>query len=989
MEPGRWQITRCRFLVEGTFEVIATATDAAGNSGLDATSNELTIDIPDVTPPTVTIDALDTFDRSPELTGTIDDPTATIVVSVGGSDFGATNNGDGTWTLASGVIPDLNVGIFEVVVTATDPSLNEGMDATNNELRILPAATTASAATGVTTNGFTANWLAAGGGVNTYLLDVSDRPDFSQFVSVYDDFNTSGAISETITSLDYSAAFFYRVRVVYNSMDTSAYSNSIQVTTLTDPETANDSLALVSIYQNTDGENWTDNTNWLTGRLRSWAGITMNGTRVTTIDLNSNNLQGNFPELTGVLDQVTNLDVSNNEILTMGGIAGLDALSVLILSGNRLQFGSLESLVSVAPTVTVSPQKEILEAVLTLEEQGTTFVVDRTVTGTSNSYNWFRNGESFVNDGPTFEVDIQSFDDEGLFFVQVTNSLVPGLTLTTANVELRVSSLERDREALLNIFAALDGNNWTNGADWPNQDIVDWQGVTINNSRVTDLDLSGSNVQGDMPADITDVRSLQNIDLSNNSLTGLPDMTSLLNLLTLDVSSNLLDFGDLEPNAAISGINYDNQGAFALQAQPVNLERGSDFLLELSLGGSSNTYQWSVQGPVANGDLSGETNASIQINDISYDNMGDYTLRVQNSLVPGLTITSHPQTVNGITTINLFPTYINRLGADTPLDEGDGYLLKIGEQSQAFDSVQVVTVTPSGDLIFEDVILGDYLISIRTDTLLLRQVEGVIDSVELLPTYFESTFLWEEADTLRLRDEVSEDIFMQQQPRELTPEDGDGEVGLLVESDFDEEGVAGRLQVRRRVRRAGCSLRRRRRAGGGRVEQDEFELVAYKETDDEGRVTFDNLPPDTYRLNIEFPGIPMDTTSFIEFEVGANGMEQNTLTLEATVDEGGIAVEQVAALGFFRRYFKELDVFPNPADKELNIRYEKLLSTDVQVQILDLQGRILKEEEVRTGYNREMTMDVRDLNPGLYMLRFYDPESREHTIISYRILIAR
>ena len=78
------------------YEVIVTATDINSNVGSDATNNELEIE---TGAPVVTINALVTGDTTPELTGTINDISATINVTVNGSIYAATNNGDGTWTL--------------------------------------------------------------------------------------------------------------------------------------------------------------------------------------------------------------------------------------------------------------------------------------------------------------------------------------------------------------------------------------------------------------------------------------------------------------------------------------------------------------------------------------------------------------------------------------------------------------------------------------------------------------------------------------------------------------------------------------------------------------------------------------------------------------------------------------------------------------------------------------------------------------------------
>ncbi|ERP96697.1 hypothetical protein Q674_16680, partial [Acinetobacter sp. COS3] len=72
-------------------QVTATATDPAGNTSDPATATV------DGLAPAITIDDIITNDSTPALTGTVNDPTATVTVNVNGVDYPATNNGDGTW----------------------------------------------------------------------------------------------------------------------------------------------------------------------------------------------------------------------------------------------------------------------------------------------------------------------------------------------------------------------------------------------------------------------------------------------------------------------------------------------------------------------------------------------------------------------------------------------------------------------------------------------------------------------------------------------------------------------------------------------------------------------------------------------------------------------------------------------------------------------------------------------------------------------------
>ncbi|WP_372548999.1 BapA/Bap/LapF family large adhesin, partial [Acinetobacter pittii] len=102
----------------------STYTDLAGNLGtgdvLDGTDGFIV----DLVAPVVGFTDVTTNDDTPPLTGTIDDPTATVVVTVDGVDYPATNNGDGTWTLADNTLPILADGPHTVSVTATDVAGN-------------------------------------------------------------------------------------------------------------------------------------------------------------------------------------------------------------------------------------------------------------------------------------------------------------------------------------------------------------------------------------------------------------------------------------------------------------------------------------------------------------------------------------------------------------------------------------------------------------------------------------------------------------------------------------------------------------------------------------------------------------------------------------------------------------------------------------------------------------------------------------------------
>ncbi|EOX4838949.1 Ig-like domain-containing protein, partial [Vibrio alginolyticus] len=116
---GDWSITPDAPLADGT-TVTATASDEAGNESAPATV------VVDGVAPIVTVDDATTNDATPTLTGSVDDGTASVTVTVDGADYTATNNGDGTWTLADNTLASLADNSYTVTVTATDEAGNQG-----------------------------------------------------------------------------------------------------------------------------------------------------------------------------------------------------------------------------------------------------------------------------------------------------------------------------------------------------------------------------------------------------------------------------------------------------------------------------------------------------------------------------------------------------------------------------------------------------------------------------------------------------------------------------------------------------------------------------------------------------------------------------------------------------------------------------------------------------------------------------------------------
>jgi len=647
----------------------------------------------------------------------------------------------------------------------------------------------------------------------------------------------------------------------------------------------------------------------------------------------------------------------------------LTTLNAANVSNNVLPFESIERNLGVQG-ITFRPQKPVLEEVSPLENEGADVVLDRTIPGSPSTYQWFLNGAILAGEtDATLSLSAVTFENEGNYTVQAQNPNVSGLTLETTPIILRVSSLERDSVALRELYIATDGPNWTNTTGWIDGPLVTWNGVTVTDNRVSAVDVGGRELTGTVPIEFLDAVNLTMINLSSNALDSIPSFEGLENLTALDVSNNLLEFDDLEANVAVGGFLFDGQ-QLADMITTDSVEMGLDFTVSVDIGGQNNTYQWSRNGT----EIDGATQPSYLIEAIDRSNMGAYACEINNT-TPALVSLDFTSAIDSVLAIADMTGFVRIAGTeDQFLEDGTVQLLQV--TPTAYDTIRVNTLQPGGAYAFNRVILADYVI-----------VTDPTDRDAFLPTYHEQSIQWDLATVVPLnRDTIDIDVNVEGDPGEFTPDDGNGLIGGEIFTDFPDDN--GRLLARRRVQRVGCALRRRR--GQGRTEEDEFELVGYTMTDDEGRFSFENLPVGLYRLFIEYPGIPINEDAFTEFEVGMD-MDENGFTVSATVFEDGIAIDLVEETGVPYDYLEELSIYPNPVQDALFIRVNARQPFGIVFELLDLSGNTVISEEINSinlgnGIKR---LDVSGISPGIYLIRVKVPEFDNQLIRTGKVIIGQ
>ena len=101
-----------------------------------------------------------------------------------------------------------------------------------------------------------------------------------------------------------------------------------------------------------------------------------------------------------------------------------------------------------------------------------------------------------------------------------------------------------DRAALVALYNATGGANWTNNTNWlSNEPLSEWHRVeTDEDGRVTALRLVANELSGEIPAELANLTNLQVLSLSKNTLSGeIPaELANLTNLEGLDLLQNEL-----------------------------------------------------------------------------------------------------------------------------------------------------------------------------------------------------------------------------------------------------------------------------------------------------------------------------------------------------------------------------------------------------------------------------------------------------------------
>lgn len=286
----------------------------------------------------------------------------------------------------------------------------------------------------------------------------------------------------------------------------------------------------------------------------------------------------------------------------------------------------------------------------------------------------------------------------------------------------------------------------------------------------------------------------------------------------------------------------------------------------------------------------------------------------------------------------IFGTIMDSTGSI--ITDGNVYLYQFLDDLTPLTLVDSATIDSSGFYGFYYVEAGQYMVSAEAN---------ITVCPSCIPTYFGNVGYWADAGwmiTLCV-DSIAADIWLTQ----LSSMNGNGFCSGLIQLGTGK--TAGDPIP-------GIDISLEQVPGG---------IKAHTTSDQTGNYSFANVEPGTYRLLVDVPGLPMDSTYQFTISGTDTSFTDLNFTVDTTQGSGGIFVgyplsakQQVIKNNGFR-------IYPNPAADKFTFESRSGVN-GADVTITDLSGKEIWKMKNFSG--KSATIDLVNIPAGFYFLKMTD-----------------
>jgi Leucine-rich repeat (LRR) protein len=141
-----------------------------------------------------------------------------------------------------------------------------------------------------------------------------------------------------------------------------------------------------------------------------------------------------------------------------------------------------------------------------------------TINGTGVTYQWYKNDIEIAGaTSNTLTINNAQQSDLGDYTCKASSPIVTDLQIERNTIHLYGTVNPTDRAALVALYNATNGANWTDNTNWNTANkVYTWYGVSMVGDRVSKIELSNNNLVGTIPGEIGDLTELKTLDLSQN-----------------------------------------------------------------------------------------------------------------------------------------------------------------------------------------------------------------------------------------------------------------------------------------------------------------------------------------------------------------------------------------------------------------------------------------------------------------------------------------